>query len=126
MGDRGQIGVRLHDGSEIYLYTHWEGSEIFETCQRSLRKEWRWDDGAYLARIIFDDLVGGERGTETGFGISTYIMGPEHQIPLVDTNTGIVHVLDENGVPTGEWYFIRDFIKLPPEKISELSMVLNG
>jgi hypothetical protein len=31
----------------------------------------RWDDDAYLARIMFDQMTLGDHGEETGFGITT-------------------------------------------------------
>lgn len=71
MGDRGNIIVK--DGSsEVFLYTHWTGSDLPEVIRTSLaRSEDRWDDGPYLTRVLFCDMIGGDvRGT-TGFGISS-------------------------------------------------------
>ena len=64
MGDRGNVRV-----GGVYLYTHWGGTDIPGDVQRALKTGWRWDDTSYLARIIFEEMVGDDRGTETGFGI---------------------------------------------------------
>ncbi len=70
MGDRGNIIVK-DGGSKVYLYTHWSGSQLPEILKEALIKgEDRWDDGPYLARIIFQEMLDGDTGT-TGFGISS-------------------------------------------------------
>ena len=72
MGDRGNIIVK-DNGSEVYLYTHWSGSDLPEVVQKSLQRgRDRWNDGQYLARILFCDMLDGDKGT-TGFGISSVI-----------------------------------------------------
>ncbi len=58
--------------SGVYLYTHWEADELPDIVKRGLAKKWRWDNGCYLAHIIFDEMVGIKgHGQETGFGICT-------------------------------------------------------
>ena len=66
MGDRGNVKV---DG--VYLYTHDMGTSLPFVVKRALRKQWRWDDSAYLARIIFCEMIKGREQDEFGFGIST-------------------------------------------------------
>src|SRR5882672_3955030 len=85
MGDRANVAI-VQDGSEqmVYLYTHWGGDGLPHTVQKALAKKWRWDDGIYLARIIFDQMINGNQGTETGFGISTSISDNEHPIVVVN------------------------------------------
>lgn len=70
MGDRGNIIVK--DGeSTVYLYTHWTGSDLPETLKGALsRGKDRWDDGLYLTRVIFQDMIGNDKDI-TGFGISS-------------------------------------------------------
>lgn len=86
MGDRANIVVRdryLLDGGPseaIFLYSHWGGYELPEVLRKALAKRWRWDDGAYLARIIFDEMIGDEQGGETGYGISTRICDNEYDL----------------------------------------------
>lgn len=72
MGDRGSIRIHEGDGPSVYLYTHWTGSELPHIVRRALASPAgrnRWDDAAYLTRIIFDELTRGEAGGETGYGI---------------------------------------------------------
>lgn len=80
MGDRANVQINYLHGPPVYLYTHWGGYTLPLVVQRALAKGWRWDDDAYLARIIFDEMTHGEHGLETGFGISTYIPDNEHDI----------------------------------------------
>lgn len=69
MGDRGNIVLDYGDSRRIYLYTHWNRHDIKDVLRTSLaRARDRWDDPPYLARIIFDDLIDGDRDT-TGFGL---------------------------------------------------------
>jgi hypothetical protein len=73
MGDRGNIIVK--DGeSTVYLYTHWSGSSLPETVKAALKRGHdRWNDGQYLARILFCEMVRGDEMSSTGFGISSVI-----------------------------------------------------
>lgn len=87
MGDRGNIIVK--DGeSTVYLYTHWTGSDLPAVIKTSLRRgKDRWNDGQYLARILFDDMTGSDRDT-SGFGISSVIGDGGTDITVnVDTQT---------------------------------------
>ena len=68
MGDRAQVLIK---DTGVYLYTHWESYKLQETVTKAIAKKWRWDDPVYLARIIFDEMLEGQHGNETGFGIST-------------------------------------------------------
>ena len=70
MGDRAQ--VRLYDDKtegSVYLYTHWNGSDLRETVKAALSRRQRWDDVEYLARIVFEEMIQGNEGSESGFGI---------------------------------------------------------
>lgn len=70
MGDRGNIIVK--DGeSKVFLYTHWTGYRLFKDVAKSLaRAKSRWDDGPYLARVLFQDMIGDDRDI-SGYGISS-------------------------------------------------------
>ncbi len=68
MGDRGQVFIK-EEG--VYLYTHWGARGLVLTVRKALSKNWRWDNQEYLARIIFDEMIGKDQGTETGYGIGT-------------------------------------------------------
>ena len=106
MGDRGNIVV---DG--VYLYSHWGGSELPKVLQEALAKQWRWTDGAYLCRIIFDCMTRGHHDTETGFGISLGLCDNEHPILHVSSNSQTVKLKTEKGKDLGAWTF-REYIEL--------------
>lgn len=86
MGDRGNIKVfqRAGHSEPVVIYSHWAGSELPEMVQTALAKKWRWDDPAYLTRIIYDECVGTDFGTESGWGITTYVMDENHPDLVVD------------------------------------------
>ena len=78
MGDRSQVVI--HDsGSEVYLYTHWNGKTLPSLVAGSLfRGKSRWDDAPYLARIIFSDMIRGDIDGLTGYGISSTYQDSNH------------------------------------------------
>jgi hypothetical protein len=93
MGDRANIVVKQgKDLPPVILYTHWEGYELPETLRFALAKRWRWNDHAYLTRIIFDVMTAGSQGEETGFGISTGLPDNEHPLLIVDPTDQTVAV----------------------------------
>jgi hypothetical protein len=84
MGDRGNVKVVQYDGNGVYLYTHWGGSVLPFIVRDALAKRWRWDDPAYLARIIFCEMVKGQENEETGYGISNQPCDWNH--PVIQVN----------------------------------------
>lgn len=84
MGDRGNIYVA---DAGVYLYTHWDGSNLPIVVKRTLQREERWDDPPYLARILFQELIGDDKEA-TGYGISDMIGDNEH--PIVELADGEV------------------------------------
>ena len=110
MGDRGNIFITKNESTldgdlGIYLYTHWNGYRIKQTLQTALKRQQRWDDEAYLNRIIFCEMVKGFEEAETGYGIS---------LEMQDNNNDIVNILtDPQEVRIGEekWSF-AEFIEL--------------
>jgi len=86
MGDRSN--VRVIDDTDstqsVYLYTHWGGVELLNTVRCALSRRWRWNDGAYLTRIIFDVMKEDATSDETGFGISNHICDYEYPIIVVN------------------------------------------
>lgn len=93
MGDRANVVIdEQHSNNQIYLYSHWGGSELPATLQAALRKRWRWTDESYLARIIFREIIRGSEDEETGFGISTYEGDNEYPFLRVSTKTQSVTV----------------------------------
>ena len=106
MGDRCNVVVRQEsfpaadkDGNklvnDVWYYMHWGGDSYVDKVKAAIRKEWRWTDHGYLARIIFDELVAGNSGTETSFGISTQMADNEHPILVVDGPGQRVFFVDE-------------------------------
>lgn len=109
MGDRGNIAVQ-DGGKRVYFYSHWSGSELPAIVQKALRRQQRWDDAPYLARIIFNTMTEGCSNSETGFGISTDVCDNEHPIVVVDCDTKKVRfepedaqVLDADGVSFADY-----------------------
>lgn len=97
MGDRAQVGIKDGDHGTVYLYTHWGGTELAETVQAALKREERWDDAEYLARIVFQQMLGDDDGA-TGFGISTGIHGDiEHPLIVLDTSTRTIAFYERDG-----------------------------
>lgn len=94
MGDRGNVKLiypskpGAEAGAEapaIYFYTHWRGSELRQVVALALTHgRGRWDDPAYLARIIFCTLVGDDFEGDTGFGIDVQPGENEHPMVVVD------------------------------------------
>lgn len=87
MGDRGNIVIQEEPGERVYLYTHWSGAETPGVARLALSKHWRWDDAAYLARIVFDVMLKDQHDEETGFGISSTQGDDNHPNVLLDVRT---------------------------------------
>ena len=90
MGDR--ANVQVVDGeSNVFLYTHWTGTDLPQTLQKALvRGKERWQDGQYLARIIFCEMVGELADGLTGFGISSVVGDGDNRILTVDVEHQLV------------------------------------
>lgn len=92
MGDRAQVKV-----GQVYLYTHWSGTKLLETVKRALAKRWRWTDEEYLARIVFQEMLGNDRG-ETGFGIGIGQHGDiEHPLIVLDCDAQVCTLWHPDG-----------------------------
>jgi len=127
MGDRGNIAIQYEtynaatgkwDGeSTIYLYTHWKGFDLPFILKNSLSKKWRWDDPAYLARIIFCDMIKGFEGDETGFGIAPYVCDENYPTIFVNVAKKTVTILNRS------WSFSEYIEALDKEQLS--TIILN-
>jgi len=94
MGDRANICIR--EGEEkVYLYSHWGGEELYKIAHQALQKKWRWNDPAYLARIIFDVMIGDDQGKETSYGIWPKPCDNDGY-PIIVIDTGKQRVYFEN------------------------------
>ena len=107
MGDRGQVHIK---DEGVWLYTHWGATDLDETVKRAISKRWRWNDPEYLARIIFDEMIGEEQGSETGFGISSKgPHGDEWKIIEIDCQNQTISINEYDGENI-KTYSFDDFI----------------
>lgn len=97
MSTNGQVLISEGKDFEIYLYQHFDAYDLPQTVKRALRKRWRWRDPEYLARIIFDEMIGDQQGNETGYGISTTPFGVNIEV-IVDTTEQRVKVINNNNM----------------------------
>ena len=101
MGDRANIIMKQNSfnssNADIYLYSHWGGSELWQTLQNALVRRQRWDDDSYLTRIIFCEMVmsGDAVNGETGYGIST--SPPDNDHPFLTVDVSKQRVIVEGG-----------------------------
>lgn len=90
MGDRANVVIKDSD-SQVCLYTHWSGSDLPEILKAALiRGKSRWNDRAYLARIIFCEMVRGSEMELTGYGISQNIGDGGDNVIYVDIDAQTV------------------------------------
>lgn len=87
MGDRGNVFV-----NGVYLYTHWDGSELPKIVKSALSRKLRWDDGDYLARIIFSEMIKDDIDRETGYGLSNKLMDDDNPTVEVDVNNQTIQI----------------------------------
>src|SRR5260221_10167135 len=128
MGDRANIVVLQPKGDKvkqitdalfakgrerIYLYSHGGGEDLPKVLQIALARKARWDDHAYLTRMIFCAMVVGEDPeSETGYGISTSRPDNQHDYLVVDCDAQTVsRVEEDSGKVVKEWSF-KKFITL--------------
>lgn len=74
MGDRANVYIKDSATEGVFLYTHWGGDELPEVVREALDSDagrGRWNDGSYLARIVFCRMVKGDEASATGYGISS-------------------------------------------------------
>jgi hypothetical protein len=109
MGDRSNVVIQDSEGGRVYLYAHWLGDGILKSAIKGLESG-RVDDPAYLARVIFTDMVKNDLDGETGFGISTYFS---------DNDGYPILVLSEDG---SAWFENESKTKLT-EAISSAEML---
>lgn len=97
MGDRANVVIQDEDGNRVWLYSHWGGFDMLTTLRNALtRGKERWDDPAYLARIVFCEMMGPKAVNDTGgFGISAVIGDNERPILVCDCKTQTVRLEDE-------------------------------
>lgn len=94
MGDRRNVIVKQDDRG-VALYTHWHGTQLPEIVRAAMiRGRNRWTDSAYLARIIFSEMIKDAVMDEIGYGISsaTNRCEPSDRDMVVDCETQTVKI----------------------------------
>jgi hypothetical protein len=121
MGDKANIVMRYGPNKDIFFYGHLAGEDYVKAAQRALAMKWRWDDPAYLARIVWDEFCG-EVGDETGYGISLGPRDNEHPYLIIDMPRQRVLLQKEReydkegGAVLQEWTF-EEFIADPLDSL---------
>ena len=106
MGARAQAKVIQDKQSTIYLYSHWDGSDLGNIVKAAMKRgTGRWDDPEYLTRIIFSEMIQNEIMGETGYGIGTEEHGDIEYLIEVDIPKQTVTVGSTSQSFTG---FIHD------------------
>ena len=118
MGDRANVKVLYgYDHPPVYLYTHWGGHDLPATVHGALKRKERWDDPSYLARIVFDAMVGGDKGT-TGHGIAPYLPDNEHPIIVLDSDNRKIFLETETGSMMTKPQSMEEFLEKPEALLS--------
>ena len=131
MGDRANIVVRQDDNDQIWLYTHWGGTELPGRVQVGLlAARPRWGDASYATKILFGHVVPGDNWhEETGHGISGRLHDNEHLIVVVDFSQEKVWFMDKGQLenfriprnmapPNNAWTF-DEFVTLQPKELDK-------
>ena len=84
MGDRSNIVIEQHDGSRVWLYGHWMGSDSIDIVRTVLARHDRWEDESYLARMIFNKMTEGDPKGSLGYGISTSMCDNEYPVIVLN------------------------------------------
>lgn len=115
MGDRANIIIEKDDlcfPAPVFFYGHWIGSELKSVLQTALeRGRTRWDDPAYLARIIFNQMTKGVEMEQIGFGISTSIGDGDHNCLFVNMAKKSIRAGSYPSEGDGQWTF-EEFVAL--------------
>lgn len=94
MGDRANVAILnmrgVNEVGRVYLYTHWDGYRLPIVVRDALKLEERWDDEQYLARIVFQAMLGNDTGT-TGYGIGAAIGDNNYNILVLHPDTQMIH-----------------------------------
>lgn len=113
MGDKGNIKIKYEDGNSIYFYGHWSGYKMFDILKDALIKgKSRWNDEAYLARIIFCELIKDSTDEITGFGIAPYVCDNEYPILSVNCSLKEIEMLTLSNKENIKTWNFNEFIEL--------------
>ena len=89
MGDRAQVHMQ---DTGVFLYTHFDGSNLEEIVRDVLKRKKRWSDPRYLARMIFDAMIGDDQGSENGYGIDTNQCNDVNFVIEINTSEKIIRI----------------------------------
>lgn len=92
MGDRSNIVVVQPDESRIFLYGHWMGDDNYRVAGQVLSRQERWNDHAYLTRMLFSKMIAHDLDSDTGYGISNTMCDNEYPIVVIDPQKQTVHL----------------------------------
>lgn len=93
MGDRANVYIHENGRPGVYLYTHWDGTylpRLIKDALQTERAQNRLTDTAYLTRILLEEMVKDQFGTETGFGVSAEVQDGDDRIVDIDTYNCII------------------------------------
>ena len=114
MGDRANIKIKgWEEDKDVFFYTHSGGTNLPNTLRDALGRKLRWNDSPYLARIIFQQMIGDDH-SEFGFGISGSVGDGDDRILTVDVDAQTV-----TSTGGGVWSF-KDYITLTPEELDQV------
>lgn len=115
MGNRVNVAIREnYTAKPVYLYSHWDGEIMPAVVQAALKKRKRWNDGQYLARIIFCEMLKNSNDEDTGYGISSSIYDNNNPIILIDVDSQTVSLVKGNKIKLTQYKGIsfEDFIAI--------------
>ena len=119
MGDRATVEIWNNAAAPkseerpVVLYTHWGGSTLMQDVMSAIERRERWNDPAYLSRIIFCHMICGDLNplsSSTGYGILTDNVGDAIVEIVVDCDRQeiIVKEIDRDN----ETYTFEEFAEL--------------
>lgn len=119
MGNRANVKViQYENATPLYLYTHWSGSIWNIELAKALKfGESRWDDEAYLTRILISRMYAEDVNETIGGGIGVdYIPDNENPIIIVDIGTRTVYLEgSEDDAETFREYVSREHPEMTPD-----------
>lgn len=90
MGDRANVYIQdsYSEGVGVYLYSHWGGEAFQQRALDVLNSDVardRWNDSAYLGRILIQGLLIDKPFNSTGYGVSAAMPDNSYPILVLDT-----------------------------------------
>ena len=113
MGDRANVVLHEAEDRRVFLYTHWGGSNLPETVRVALARRQRWNDPAYLGRIVFSEMIGDAETLklETGFGISATVGDNSYPYIVIDGERQEIRFEDPDSGGTIARYTFEEYAR---------------